>query len=104
MEWISEQATGDAVVDTTLLVRNAFAIASVRRRNITEALHEMELRSKKFLSLLGEEWERDFEELESFLQNANPEWDEIEFSEVLEDYLTRIINLMSRRRGLEDLR
>ena len=35
-EWISDRPSGDPVTDATLLCRNAFAVASLRRRKLAD--------------------------------------------------------------------
>jgi hypothetical protein len=102
--WISEQPTGDPVVDAVLLVRNAFAVASLRRRGLTAGMKEMEEGNAKFLSFYGESGQQRFEQLESFLEAARPDWSEAEFRRALMSYFDQVLGLMKERKGLQDLR
>ncbi|MDG6928502.1 MAG: hypothetical protein JRN39_04140 [Nitrososphaerota archaeon] len=104
MEWVSDRPTGDPVVDATLVVRNAFAIASLKKRRVLDTLDEMRVRNDRLLSVLGDGWRKDFEDLERFLEQAKPEWGEKELGEALKEYLSKVLGLMSRRKGLEDLK
>jgi hypothetical protein len=53
-DWISERPTGDHLLDVASLVRNAFAIASLKRRNLLDDdIEDITSRNRKFLSLSG---------------------------------------------------
>jgi hypothetical protein len=103
-EWVSDRPSGDPVMDASLLNRNAFAIASLKRRNLFEKGSEMYYRNESFLSALGEKSEHEFAWIEDFLEKAKPEWDSTKFKEALETYFDRILSLMRSSTKLDDLR
>lgn len=103
-EWVSERPSGDPVMDAGLLSRNAFAIASLKRRNLFEKGSEMYYRNQALLSALGPRSEQDFEWLEDFLERAEPEWDAAAFRKALEGYFDRILSLMRSFPKIDDLR
>jgi hypothetical protein len=103
-EWVSEKPSGDPVLDSALLSRNAFAIASLKRRNIFEGDGDMLYRNKGFVTALGQHAEADFEWLETFLEGANPDWDKKELREAIEKYFDTILSLMRSSSRLDDLR
>ena len=103
-DWVSERPSGDSVVDAVLLVRNAFAVASLRRRGLTEGVEEMQAKNAKYLSFYGEQGQEQFNEVESFLEKARADWDEAEFRVALIAYFDMVLGLMKERKGLRDLR
>jgi len=103
-EWISDRPSGDPVVDTTLLCRNSFAIASLKRRKLFDPKGEMYYRNKAFLSALGDTAEKDFDWLESFLERSDPDLKRKDFREALELYFDRLISLMRGEAKMHDLR
>ena len=103
-EWVTDRPSGDPVTDAALLSRNAFAVASLKRRNLFEKDGEMYYRNQGLLSSLGSVSEQDFEWMEGFLEGARIEWDREKFREELENYFDRIISLMRASSKLSDLR
>jgi len=103
-EWVSNRASGDPVADASLLSRNAFAIASLKRRNLFDKDSEMYYRNQSLLSALGPQSEKEFEWMESFLEGAKSDWDSPRFREALESYFDRILSLMRSSSKLDDLR
>jgi len=103
-EWVSDKPSGDPVTDAALLSRNAFAIASLKRRNLFEKDSEMYYRNQALLSSLGPSVSKEFEWMESFLEGAKSEWGKEKFMEALEDYFDRILSLMRMSSKLDDLR
>ncbi len=103
-EWVSERPSGDPVMDAALLSRNAFAIASLKRRNLFDGEGDMLYRNKGFVSALGQHAEEDFEWLEGFLEQSKPDWKKKEFEEAMEAYFDRILSLMRSSSRLNDLR
>jgi hypothetical protein len=103
-DWVSERPSGDTVVDSVLLVRNAFAIASLRRRGITEGTEEMQAKNAKYISFYGDQGQLQFNEVETFLEKASADWDEDEFRRALVTYFDMVLSLMKERKGLQDLR
>ncbi|HYB06929.1 MAG TPA: DUF5781 family protein [Nitrososphaerales archaeon] len=103
-EWVSDRLSGDPVTDAALLSRNAFAVASLKRRNLFQEDSEMYYRNQSFLSSLGPVSEQEFRWIENFLEKARSDWDRTRFREALEEYFDRIISLMRSSSRLDDLR
>lgn len=103
-EWVSDRPSGDPVQDAALLSRNAFAIASLKRRRLFEGDSDMVYRNKGFVSALGQHAEQEFEWLEGFLENSKPDWDKKQFREAMEGYFDRMLSLMRSSSRLDDLR
>ncbi len=103
-EWVSDRPSGDPVLDTALLSRNAFAIASLKRRALFSHDNDMYYRNQGFLSAFGPQAEKEFEWIESFLERSRPDWSEEEFSSSIELYFDRMLSLMRSSSRLDDLR
>ncbi len=103
-EWVSDKPSGEPVTDAGLLCRNAFAIASLKRRSLFDEKSEMSYRNEAFLSALGHSSAQEFEWMESFLERANPDWGRSEFRESLETYFDSILSVMRSSSRLDDLR
>ena len=103
-EWVTDRPSGDPVTDAALLSRNAFAVASLKRRNLFEKDSEMFFRNQALLSALGPVSEQEFEWMEGFLEGAKVEWRREKFREELENYFDRILSLMRVSSKLDDLR
>jgi len=103
-EWVSDRPSGDPVLDASLLCRNAFAIASLKRRHLLERESDMNYRNMGFIAALGEFAEREFEWVEGFLENARTDWNKGEFRDAVGAYLDRILGLMRPESKLSDLR
>jgi len=103
-EWVTDRPSGDPVTDAALLSRNAFAVASLKRRNLFEKNSEMHDRTRTLLSALGPVSEQEFEWMEGFLEGAKAEWDREKFRAELESYFDRLISLMRASSKLNDLR
>ena len=103
-EWVTDRPTGDPVTDAGLLCRNAFAVASLKRRSMFEKGSEMYYRNESFVTTLGAKSEEDFEWVEGFLETANAEWDQEKFKGALESYFDKILSLMRSSSKLDDLR
>ena len=102
--WVTERPTGDSMLDAALLCRNAFAVASLKRRKLYERNGEMDKRNSRFVSALGKKSEKTFEELETLLENAKPGLSQTQFRRLLSTYLEKVLGLMRERKGFEDLR
>lgn len=104
--WISERPSGESAVDAALLVRNAFAIASLKRRDLFDDIgDEMSSKNNRFLSLLGSRGKEDYTFFEDFLKGAKTEAEADEFRMMLAKYLERMVDLMRRGKGgWEDIR
>lgn len=103
-EWVSDRPSGDPVTDASLLSRNAFAIASLKRRNLFEKDSEMYYKNQSLLSGLGPVSDTEFLWMETFLEGAKADWDRPRFREALESYFDRIISLTRLSSRLDDLR
>jgi len=103
-EWVSERPSGDPVTDAALLSRNAFAVASLKRRDLFEKNSEMYYRNQALLSALGPVSEEEFAWMEGFLESAKADWDKERFRGELENYFDRILSLMRASAKLNDLR
>ncbi len=103
-EWVSDRPSGDPVLDTALMTRNAFAIASLKRRDLFDHDNDMYFRNKGFLSAFGPNAEKEFEWIEAFLERSSPDWSEEEFSQSIEAYFDRMLSLMRSSSRLGDLR
>ena len=103
-EWVSDRPSGDPVLDAALLCRNAFAVASLKRRGLFEDGGDMFFRSQGFVTALGSKSEQDFEWIEGFLVKAKPDWSREEFVVALSSYFERMLTLMRSSSRLDDLR
>ena len=103
-EWVSDRPSGDPATDAALLTRNAFAIASLKRRNLFESDSELYYRNQSYLAALGQSAEQEFNWLEGFLEKSRPDSDKEKFRAELETYFERLISLMRSSSRLVDLR
>ena len=103
-EWVSDRPSGDPLMDAALLTRNAFAIASLKRRNLFDATGEIRYRNQAYLAALGQSAEQEFDWLEGFLEKCRSDGDRERFREELEGYFERLISLMRSSARLVDLR
>jgi len=103
-EWVTDRPSGDPVTDAALLSRNAFAVASLKRRDLFAKDSEIYYRNQALLSALGPVSEEEFTWMEGFLEGAKADWDGVKFREELEKYFDRIITLMRASAKLNDLR
>jgi len=102
--WISEVPSGDLLADVSSLTRNAFAVASLKRRGLYQEESEMKRRNSAFISSLGEQAQAGFEKLERTLEAARAKSSSSEFRAYLISYLDQIVSLMRERTQLHDLR
>jgi len=104
--WISDKPSGDCVLDTALLARNAFAVASLKRRNLYNGIEdELASKNKQFLSILGGRAEEDFNKVLYCLEHARCQDNSKEFCKFLSEYLEQIVSMMRRRQeSWEDLK
>ncbi|MBE18631.1 MAG: hypothetical protein CMO11_01480 [Thaumarchaeota archaeon] len=99
LTWMSDLPTGNHIVDASLLTRNAFAIASLKRRNIFFNVDkEMERRNEKFLSFYkiddtDTNNSEKFIKLETFLITINLKNDS-NFRNILLQYFELLLNLL----------
>ena len=110
-EWISDRPTGDPVADAGLVCRNAFAVASLKKRGLIDWAgpadregSEMYFRNKSLLDSLDHHVGPEFDWLESFLESSKPDLEGGAFRASLEEYFDRILSLMRSSSRLDDLR
>ncbi len=103
-EWVSDRPSGDPVLDAALLTRNAFAVASLKRRKLFDRNGDIRFRNKGFISAMGPHTEGEYDWLEGFLENSKPDWDRKQFLASIGEYFERIIALMRSSARLDDLR
>lgn len=103
-EWVSEKPSGDPVLDTALLCRNAFAVASLSRRKLFDPGSDMGRKNRAFVTLLGESAAGEFEWLEGFLERASNGWTEAEYRQAMDSYFERVISMMRSSSRMGDLR
>lgn len=103
-EWVSDRPSGDPVTDAALLCRNAFAVASLKRRGVFEKDSEMYYRNESFVSAMGPKSEQEFDWLEGFLESASADWGSQRFRSALESYFDKVLSLMRSSSRLDDLK
>jgi hypothetical protein len=110
-EWVTNRPSGDPVADAALVSRNAFAVASLRRRRLLTLNpkggpieSEIYFRNKSLLSALGSQAEEEFNRIERFLEEARSDWTEERFRESLGAYFDLVVGLMRSTSKLDDLR
>jgi hypothetical protein len=103
-QWVTDKATGDPVADAAILCRNAFAIASLKRRNLLRDNDFASTVNRRFLDKLGRNARKDFDWIERFLESVNPNVSEEKFRSMLEQYFERIIGAMRTAPWIEDLK
>ena len=103
-EWVSEKPSGDPVLDAALLTRNAFAVASLKRRNIYDRNGDMCYRNKGYISSMGKSAEEDFDWLEGFLETSRSEWDRGQLLTAIDAYFEKILGMMRSSARMADLR
>ena len=104
LTWMSDQPTGNNVLDTSLLARNAFARASLKRHNIFhEVSDQMNIKNERFLSFYEHSNKQSFEIFEDFLVNFNLN-DMDDFSTKLLEYFELMITLLRPDKSVETLK
>ncbi len=103
-EWVSDKPSGEPALDSALLCRNAFAIASLKRRNLLDLHNDIRYRNKEFLSVLGGDSRNEFEWMEGFLEHARSDWKLEEYRASLLEYFERILSVMRSSSRMHDLR
>lgn len=103
--WMSDQPTGNTLLDASLLARNAFALASLKRRNIfSDVAEQMNNKNKQFLSFYTHADKMKFEAFENFLIQFQLD-DSNDFEAELMEYSELLINfLRPNNESLETLR
>ncbi|MCH2396588.1 MAG: DUF5781 family protein [Nitrososphaerales archaeon] len=106
--WMSDEPTGNNLIDASLLARNAFALASLKRRNFLDESSQLSQlmisKNRQFLSFYKYANKEKYELFESFLIRfeLNNEGD---FASVLIEYFELLMNLLRPdNKSLETLR
>jgi hypothetical protein len=102
--WVTPRPSGNPVLDASSLVRNAFAVASLKRRGLYQPGSEMDRANSGFLEAMGERARAKFEEIETFLEKAKADDDERTFKLELHHYLQLVLSAARERKEFEDLR
>ncbi len=104
LSWITERPSGDPLVDASSLIRNAFAIASLRRRGLLVDDSSINSANEEFLSHMKSSSRASFNAIERFLESVKADNDAEEFKKVLRNYFEMVISIARDRPQLEDLR
>jgi len=106
--WLTETPSGYALVDSAALVRNAFAIASLKRHDLLNEeepdAKEMAERARMLVKQLGKSAQEKYDAIEKFLVTASPSWDEETFHNKLVVFLDMLVALLREKDQMEDLR
>ena len=106
--WLTEAPSGYALVDSSALARNAFAVASLKRHGLLDEddpnAKEMTVRGRILVNQLGKRAQEKYGSIEDFLVNADPKWNEETFHNKLVYYLDLLVALLKEKDQLEDLR
>jgi hypothetical protein len=105
--WVTESPSGYRLMDAAALVRNAFALASLKRHGMfdernpdVKSVSERSLGMAKQLVGAMEKYRA----VEEFLVTADPKWDEETFHNKLVFYLDLLVSLLRDDDKLQDLR
>ncbi len=106
--WITDSPSGYPLVDCSALVRNAFAIASLKRHGLLDRgepeSSETLARSMVLVKALGKAAEKKYDEIEEFLRQSSASWDDETFHDKLVAYLDMLVSLLREKDQMEDLR
>lgn len=104
LSWITEKPSGDPLVDASSLIRNAFALASLKRRGLLGDDSVIKVANEEFLSHMRSSARASFTAIERFLENVKADSDVEEFKKVLRNYFEMVISIARDRPQLEDFR
>lgn len=106
--WLTESPSGYALVDSAALVRNAFAVASLKRHGLLDedepSAKEMAVKGRMLVKQLGKSAQERYGAIEEFLVKADPNWDEETFHNKLVYFLDLLVALLREKDQMEDLR
>jgi hypothetical protein len=106
--WLTEAPSGYALVDASALVRNAFAIASMKRQDLLDEddpnAKELVARGGTLARQLGKSAQEKYDAIEEFLVKADPNWDDETFHNNLVLFLDMLVALLREKDQMEDLR
>ena len=95
--WMSDEPTGNNLIDASLLARNAFALASLKRRNLLSESSELSKlmisKNRQFLSFYKYANKQKYEAYEEFLTKFELN-DDGDFASVLIEYFELSMNLL----------
>ena len=106
--WMSDEPTGNNLIDASLLARNAFALASLKRRNFLDESSQLSQlmisKNRQFLSFYKYANKEKYELFEGFLIRFELNSDG-DFAAVLIEYFELLMNLLRPdSKSLETLR
>jgi hypothetical protein len=106
--WFTHKPTGYPLVDASALTRNAFALASLKRRGLIDQAdssdRELSARSTELAKGLGRGALERYISVEKFLTEADIHWDEETFHCKLVEYLDLLVELLREDGQLNDLK
>jgi hypothetical protein len=106
--WLTEAPSGYPLVDASALVRNAFAMASMKRHKLLKeeepSSREMVVRSRMLVNQLGKSVQERYDAVEEFLIEADAGWDEETFHNKLAVFLDMLVALLNEKDQMKDLR
>jgi hypothetical protein len=106
--WLTETPSGYPLVDASALVRNAFAMASLKRHKLLQeeepSAREMVTRSRMLVNQLGKSVQEKYDVIEKFLMEADAGWDEEAFHNKLVAFLDLLVALLNEKDQMKDLR
>jgi hypothetical protein len=106
--WLTHKPTGYPLVDASALSRNAFAVASLKRRGLVDDEDrgdgELTARSNELARGLGRDALERYARIEEFLVSADIDWDEEKFHSKLVEYLDLLVGLLREEGQLDDLK
>jgi len=100
--WVTDAPSGYALSDAAAMVRNAFAVASLRRHDLLT--EEFAARGKRLAEQLGKRAEEEYAALQDFLAEADPYMDGETFQDALTAYLELLLSLLREGDQAEALR
>jgi hypothetical protein len=106
--WLTDKPSGYPLVDAAALARNAFAIASLKRRGLFDERdpgdRALTARSVKLAKGLGRDSHEKYALIEKFLVEADPDWEKKTFRNKLGEYLDFLVELLLEEGQMDDLK
>jgi hypothetical protein len=106
--WLDDKPSGYPLVDAAALARNAFAIASLKRRGFFDANNPRDrgltTRSMELAKGLGRDSHEKYLAIESFLVEADADWDKETFHSKFVEYLDLLVELLLEEGQMDDLK
>ncbi|MDG6934440.1 MAG: hypothetical protein JRN68_07050 [Nitrososphaerota archaeon] len=102
--WITNRPTGDPIYDASSLVRNAFAISSLKRRNMLDPQGHMARSNEEFLAGVSRGLRSRQNELISFFENFNPNLIKRDFMAELARFFDLLLTIVREKPQFEDMK